>query len=490
MSLKLKLAAAGALAFALVAILGAGRAQTQAAQPKAARPLEELGRTLAGLAANRPGGGQVGVAVSDVLSGTEIFAKDGDTPLNPASNAKIVTAAAALVKLGPEFRFFSSLHGEREGAAIRGPLYLKGHADPTLESSDLWEMASELRTMGVRRVEGDVVVDDTYFDDRNLPFAYDQQPDEDNKFRAPVGAASLNENAIAITIGPGALGMERARVTVDPPGYAALVNDAVTVGQGASDLKISIETSGGRPRIRVYGQVQLGTRPVTYARRIDDPSPFTGYGVKAALDDAGIAIGGDVRVGPMPPGTPLLAEHASAPLSSVLWETGKMSNNFVTEMVLKTIGAEAGKGPGTWDTATAEVSAVLSAWGLAPGSYTYRNGSGLFDANRISARQLVRVLRGAYLDVSIRSEFLTQLATGGADGTIGERYRGPTTRRRVRAKTGTLADVSALSGYVLDDEGRRPIAFSILVNKAPGYVSAARGYQEKIVTAIADFLNE
>jgi D-alanyl-D-alanine carboxypeptidase/D-alanyl-D-alanine-endopeptidase (penicillin-binding protein 4) len=430
------------------------------------------------------------VAVADVLSGEEIYAQNGDAQLNPASNAKIVTAAAALEKLGPEFRFWTSLHGEREGGAIRGPVYLKGHADPTLTSADLWAMAVDLKSMGVRRVEGDVVVDDTYFDDQNLPYAYDQQPDEDNKFRAPVGAASLNENALAITVGPGALGMERARVQLDPPGYAALVNDAITVGQGASDLKIATDTADGRPRIRVYGAVQLGTRPVTYYRRIDDPSLFTGYGVKAALEAAGIAVGGNVRVGPMPPGAPLLSEHASPALSSVLWETGKMSNNFVTETLLKTIGAEAGKGPGTWANATGEVASVLAAWGLAPGSYTYRNGSGLFDANRISARQLVAVLRGAYLDVGIRPEFLTQLATGGADGTIGERYRGATTKRRVRAKTGTLADVSALSGYVLDGQGRRPVAFSILVNKAPGYVSASRGYQEKIVTAIADFLNK
>jgi len=166
-----------------------------------------------------------------------------------------------------------------------------------------------------------------------------------------------------------------------------------------------------------------------------------------------------------------------------------MSNNYVTETVLKTMGAETGKGPATWASATEAAAVVLEKWGLARGSYTYRNGSGLFDADRFSARQFVKVLRGAYLDTAIRPEFLTQLATGGVDGTIGERYRGPATKRHVRAKTGTLQDVSALSGYVFDAEGRRPIAFSILVNKADGYVSSARTYQEKIVTAIAEFLN-
>ena len=196
-----------------------------------------------------------------------------------------------------------------------------------------------------------------------------------------------------------------------------------------------------------------------------------------------------MRVGPLPSGTPLLAEHYSPPLSSVLWETGKVSNNFVTEMVFKTVGAEGGEGPGTWDKSIAAAAEVLDGWGIPSGSYTYRNGSGLFDANLFSARQLAGVLRAAYLDSELRPEFLTQLATGGVDGTIKQRYRHPSTRRRVRAKTGTLASVSALSGYVFDAQGRRPIAFSIMVNKAPGYVSAARSYQEKIVTAIAKHLN-
>jgi D-alanyl-D-alanine carboxypeptidase/D-alanyl-D-alanine-endopeptidase (penicillin-binding protein 4) len=235
--------------------------------------------------------------------------------------------------------------------------------------------------------------------------------------------------------------------------------------------------------------VPLGGRPTTYYRRIDNPSLFSGYGVKGVLEASGISVGGSVQAGPLLAGTPKLAEHFSEPLSTILYESGKVSNNFVTEMVLKTIGAEEAKGPGTWKGALDAAAETLAGWGLEPGSYTYRNGSGLFDANRFSARQFVEVLRAAYLDSTIRPEFLAQLATGGADGTIRSRYQKEAARRHVRAKTGTLADTSTLSGYVLDEAGNRPIAFSILVNKAPGYVSASRAFQEKIVTAIAEFLN-
>jgi serine-type D-Ala-D-Ala carboxypeptidase/endopeptidase (penicillin-binding protein 4) len=451
--------------------------------------LAALGRTIAQIAGSAPGSSVAGVAIVDVRSGAEIYVRNADQPLNPASNAKVATAAAALKRLGPEFRFATSIHGKLEGNVVRGNLHLKGHADPTLSSADLWEMVRELKVAGVRRVEGGVVVDDTYFDDKNLPYAFDQQPDEDNRFRSPVGAASLNHNALAVTVRAGPAVMAKAQVLVDPPGYAELANDTVTMAGGPNSPKISASTFENRTKLRVWGQVPLGAASVTYYRRIDNPSLFSGHGLKGVLEESGITVGGGVQVGPLPPGTPLLAEHLSPPLSVVLLETGKMSNNFVTETVLKTMGAEAGKGPGTWDTATAAVAEILAAWGLAPGTYTYRNGSGLYDADRFSARALAGVLRGVYLDASVRPEFLSMLAVGGVDGTIDSRYQGSSTKGYVRAKTGTLDDVAALSGYVLDRRGERPIVFSILVNKASGYVSAARGWQEKIVTIIADFLN-
>ncbi len=475
----------------LLALFGAGMLFSPeiAAQEEPTSPFAALGQTLTKLAAQPPGKAQVSIYVADVVTGKAIFAKSADQLLNPASNAKIVTAACALKRLGPEFRFVTSLHGRRDGAAIRGPLYFKGHGDPTLRTDDIWELVHELRRGGVRRIEGGVVVDDSYFDEHNLPFAYDQQPDEDAAFRAPVGAVSLNRNTLAISIRPGPQGMRPARVVADPPDYAVLVNDALTVAEGAHNPKISATRFEDRTRIRVWGQVPLGSRSVTYYRRIDNPSLFTGYGLKGVLKESGISVGGGVRVGALPPGTPLLSERVSKPLSSVLWAAGKISNNFVSEMVLKVIGAEASSAPGTWEAAIAGVKETLAGWGLGDQPYQYRNGSGLYDANRFSARQLVAILRAAYLDITVRPEFLTQLATGGVDGTIKVRYRDRAAMRHVRAKTGTLADVSTLSGYVFDAGGQHPVAFSILLNDASGYVSSCRAYQERLVTAIANFLN-
>ncbi|MBN2529866.1 MAG: D-alanyl-D-alanine carboxypeptidase/D-alanyl-D-alanine-endopeptidase [Deltaproteobacteria bacterium] len=453
------------------------------------RDFTSLKNTLSVIAGKKPGNTVAGVSVMDVNSGEIIYALKGDEPLNPASNAKIVTAAAALKLLGPEFKFQTELYGKVNMRNVQGPLYIKGYADPSLMTQDLWALAKELKADGVRRIGGGIIVDDSYFDDINWPFAYDEQPNEDNKFRTPVGAVSVNHNALGIQIRPGATAMAKAFVDMDPPEYAMVVNDTLTSATGAYTPRISATTYEDRTRVRVWGQIPLGSKPTWFYRRIDNPSLFTGYALKGVLKELGISVGGDVRTGGIPSGTPLIARHSSEPLSSVLWETGKMSNNFVTEMVLKTIGAEVGKAPGNWDVATSAVAELLEKWGVKKGTYTYRNGSGLFSANKIAPEQFCQVLRHAYLDATIRPEFLSQLATGGADGTIQSRYRHPAAERHVRAKTGTLDSVSALSGYIFDKKGQRPIAFSILVNNASGYVAAARNWQEDIATAIAKFLN-
>ncbi|MCK9523996.1 MAG: D-alanyl-D-alanine carboxypeptidase/D-alanyl-D-alanine-endopeptidase [Proteobacteria bacterium] len=452
-------------------------------------PFAAMHRAVSAAAASKPGNTTVGVAVVDVVTGHVIYEQNADAPLNPASNAKVITAAVALKVLGPEFRFTTQLHGRSGADAIQGPLYIKGHADPSLTTAHLFALAHQLRTAGIARIEGGITVDDSYFDAENEPFAFDQQPGEDNAFRAPVGAVSLNRNAIEILIRPAPSAMTRAIVTLDPPGYAVLANDTITVGQGAHDPRISALPFENRTRIRVWGQIPQGSRPVRYYRRIDNPSLLTGHALMDILKQLGITTSGTVQLGKVPPGAPLLASHASEPLSALLWETGKMSNNFYSETFFKVLGAETTSGPGTWEAAEAAVANVLEGWGIPKGTYKFKNGSGLFDANEVSAHQFCQVLRAAWRDAAIRPEFLTQLATGGVDGTIKSRYATPETRRYVRAKTGTLNSVITLTGYVLDKTGERPVAFSILLNRAAGYASAARAWQEKIVTAIAHQLN-
>lgn len=432
-------------------------------------------------------GARVGAIFVDVDSGRVLFEHEADDPLNPASNQKVLTAAAALSVLGPEHRFLTALYGRIAGEAIAGSIYLRGFGDPVLDMSDLVALALELRAAGVRRVEGGVVVDGGFFDDDVLPPAFDQQPEEDAVFRAPVAAVSVNRNAVAIRVAPAAEDGAPAIITSVPPGYLVVDNRAST--GGTTSLRIDVEAHDERTRARVWGTVAAGTRGAVYYKRIDVPLLFTGYAMREALRGAGIRCGESVTVGGVAGEAEMIASHRSPPLSEILLEMGKDSDNFVAEMVFKAAGAEAYGRPATARKAQRVVKGVLTAWHVPATGLRIENGSGLFDANRISARALATVVRTMVQDPRLGPEFIAHLATGGVDGTLRGRFTDETARRVVRAKTGTLETVSTLTGVVLAPAGRSPVAFSVLVNRARGGLGNARRLQDSLVTEVVRSLH-
>ena len=434
------------------------------------------------------GSATVGALFIDVETGEVLFAHHADDQLNPASNAKIVTAAAALALLGSDFRYETALLGTLDGTAVDGNLYLRGRGDPTLRTEDILALAVELRRRGVRVVRGDLVVDATYFDEEFEPPAYDQQPNERSYFRAVVGGVNVNRNVASIYIRPAAAVGRPALVTAVPSGYLDLVNDTVTVeAEAAQSLRLSSRPHDGGTRARVWGGIPLESRRRRLRTRIDNPTRFAGAALADALSSVGIRVTGRVRAGATTPGARMLAVHRSQTLAVILRLLGKISDNFTAETVLKTLGG-GGPRPATWERGRQAVRRYLESIGIAPDSYTLVNGSGLFDANRYSPRQLVTLLRALWGDSEIRPEFISQLAIGGVDGTIEGRFRRPPARGHVRAKTGTLATVTALSGYVLAPPGRHTVAFSILINRAGGRLGAGRRLQEQLVTAVAEHL--
>jgi D-alanyl-D-alanine carboxypeptidase/D-alanyl-D-alanine-endopeptidase (penicillin-binding protein 4) len=445
---------------------------------QASDPNDALARRLrAVFSAVGAGGAQVGVEFVDIASGRSLFSHDPDVPLNPASNQKVITAAAALAILGPE----------HEGPAIAGSVYLRGFGDPVLDSSELSALALELRALGIRRVDGGVVVDGGFFDDQVLPPAFDQQPDEDAAFRAPVAAVSVNRNAVAIRVSPSAEEGAPAVVTAVPPGYLVVDNRATT--GGATSLRIDVEAHDERTRARVWGTVAAGTSGAVYYKRIDAPLLFAGYAFREALRAAGIRCGEGVTAGGVAGEAEMLASHRSPPLADILHELGKDSDNFVAEMVFKAAGAEAFGRPATARKAQRAVRDVLAAWRIPSEGMRVENGSGLFDANRVTARQLAQVIRTMVQDPRLGPEFVAQLATGGVDGTLRNRFTEEAARRVVRAKTGTLAEVSALSGVVLAPAGHSPVAFSIVANRVRGGHGAARRLQDSLVTEVVRHLH-
>ncbi len=455
-----------------------------AAQPAA--PRAALGARLAEITAAAGLGDRVGISAVDVGSGEEIFGHHDDLALNPASNMKLVTAAGALLRLGADFTMLTGLYGRVEEDGLVRELYLRGFGDPGLRMSDLVELAEGLADRGVRRVQT-VVVDGSYFDTQYLPPAFDQQPDEVASFRAPVAAVSVERSAYDLRVIPGAEPGAAARVRLAAAGYFDL-HDEITTSEGGAPNVIAIQRGDGETmELRLRGTVPAGILGVTYRRRVERPLPYAGHAMNEALSRAGIRGGGRVRIGDTPDDAPLLTARRSAPVSELIGAMGKDSDNFTAEMMLKVLGAERSR-PGSSESGAAVLAEVLHEAGVPEGEATLVNGSGLFEGNRIAASHLTRLLRHVYADPGARPEYLAHLAVGGVDGTLHRRLSDLPRPRIVRAKTGTLNDAIALSGYVIGPEPDRAVAFSFLANGIRGRQGEARRTADDLVRAIAEHL--
>lgn len=444
-------------------------------------------------------GGQLSAEVVDTASG-EIWAESNATvALNPASNMKILTAAVALSELGSDYRFSTGLYGRIKKGKVPS-LVLRGEGDPSFNLEDLWRLSHALERLGVSEV-GEILVDQGRFDDQFVPPAFAQQPEEWAQFRAPVSAVAINQNTVTLNVIPGAVG-QPARLWFEPAGVVA-VEGAIQTRKRGSGQSIQLSLKSKSPNLRppdstpsavptpakpllasVGGHISSGMPRLRFARRLDDPRLAPGLALRRQLLKEGITVTGSVELGGAGQ-THRLVFHRSAPLSLLIHQLGKRSDNFYAEMLFKALGAASGKLPARSEDGAVVVRKWLDTLGALTEGTQIRNGSGLFDANRLSARTLTQVLSSVAQNTRIYPEFLTQLSIGGVDGTLRSRLRKLRGLRQVRAKTGTLNSVVSLSGYLLSHHGQAPLAFSFLVNGIPGQAYAIRQRFDKAVSALA-----
>jgi D-alanyl-D-alanine carboxypeptidase/D-alanyl-D-alanine-endopeptidase (penicillin-binding protein 4) len=332
---------------------------------------------------------------------------------------------------------------------------------------------------------GDLVLDDGWFDGERIGPGFDQE-EGDRSYLAPTGALSLDWNTVAVHVAPGERRGARARVEVEPASDLVKVeNRATTVGARATrSLEVISTSSGGVQRVAVTGRIPLGSRTQVVRRKVDEPALHLGYVLRRYLALRGVTVTGKVRLGPVPRSARLVHVAESEPLGDVVRRLNKTSNNFVAEQIVKALGAEVKGPPGSWAKGIAATEEVLAELGVPRGSYVMKNGSGLNDTNRFSARQLVAVLRAMWGRFPLAAEYVSSLPVAARDGTIRWRMEGSAAAGRLRAKTGTLQGVTGLSGYV-ETAGRRTLAFAIIVNDHLGRASGAVRAVDAIGAAIA-----
>jgi len=444
-----------------------------------------IGRTIASLVSRAELGDGIGIHVVRLHDGEELYRNRAEQPRNPASNQKLLTSAAALWRLSPSFQMATRAEGRVVEGRV-GSLVVRPSGDPTLGYAMLAMLAENVRLRGVDAVDR-IVIDEGYFDDQILPPAFDQQPRETASFRAAVSAFAVNRNSYLVHIAPGAEVDGPARVRVLAEGYLQIDNRTVTTAAGPPSPRIDHEvTKDGHLVVRVAGAIPRRARTMHYRRRVPAPRAYAANLLVRALRRAGIGGAMSIENRAVTEPGPLLGEVQSPPLSKVLYSVGKWSDNFTAEMLLKVIGAQAER-PGTSTRGLAVVREELGKMGIDTNGLVMVNGSGLFKGNQVAPRHLTQTLVAAYRDPSIGAEYVAHLAVAGSDGTLRSRLEDLPRPRMVRAKTGTLADVIALSGYVLGEPGHS-VAFSFLANGIAGKQTEARRLADDIVRALADYV--
>ena len=414
----------------------------------------------------------------------------------PASNMKLLSTAAALHYLGPEFRYRTYLlaDGPQTGEVLEGDLLLYGTGDPSIserffpaETDALDTLASRVAAMGIREVRGDLVVDGSYFRGPDLHPEWDPE-DLNDAFAAPISAVSLAENLVTLRVEAGSwVGAQPSIHTIPEASGIPLENVAQTVSAG-SRSRVWLFRETPQDPIGIEGEIPLGGSDVWRRLPVPDPLRFTGVQLQRALEARGVRIEGAVVVvrdpvvsrlssdsavtgenGDTPPR--ILAAQDSPPLLDLLRVINKESNNFLAETVAKTIGRVV-LGDGSFAGGGRAIERfLLEEVGASRGEFQVRDGSGLSAENRASATVFVQTLE--YMASSpYWEEFLNTLPEAGVRRELGRMYRSPAARN-LRAKTGTMDRVSALSGLVRTRSGER-ILFSILSNEVASTFRAKR----------------
>jgi D-alanyl-D-alanine carboxypeptidase/D-alanyl-D-alanine-endopeptidase (penicillin-binding protein 4) len=344
----------------------------------------------------------------------------------------------------------------------------------------------------VRTVSGGIVVDATYFDDVIEPPHFTEQKQERAGFRAPVAAFDVARSSFTVVVIAEPSGKARVRIEPDAGDYVHVAsNEVLSVATAKSRVRVDVTPASDHLEVKVSGQIRASDGSYETRKRVEDPVRFAGEVFRAALVARGVKIEKHaIARGAVPTAAIVVGTHDSVELGDVLRGMNKWSDNYVAEMLLKTIGAESRQPTGngaTWLDGTDAVRAALTKLGLT-GTWRADNGSGLFDASTVSPRQLVGLLAAAQRDYRIGPELAASLAIGGVDGTLAKRWHGHPARARIRAKTGTLDKVTALAGYASVD-GNHVIAFAVLANDVPsGQRPATKGLQDDVASVLIAYL--
>ncbi len=397
----------------------------------------------------------VGIYVRDVSKKNPAISWRADNAMSPASTMKLVTSYAALSILGPAYTWKTEAYipGKIVNGALDGPLILKGYGDPRFDIERIRLFVDDMRARGLKDIRGGLVLDRSYFSTKENPGNFDNRPYR--PYNVTPDALLANFEATSLKFVPNEKGIE---VIAEPDFGSLSITNALTPSQdpcGDWEDRISsrIESDGKRARLHLSGEFPMACGEKEDSLALYDHSEYLYQLFSRLWMASGGKIDGAWREGPAPLDAKLFAVSESPPLSSVVIDMNKFSNNVMARQMFLTIGA-LNNPPGTEQSADGAVKAWLRGRGLSFSELVIENGSGLSRMERISARHLGELLEDAY-NSPIMPTFFASLPIAGIDGTMKKRLKNTPVEGRAWIKTGALEETRAIAGIIQTQSGKR-----------------------------------
>ena len=426
--------------------------------------------------------GEWGLLVFDAATGETLYEKDSDKYFTPASNMKLLTTALALDKLGPDYRFRTTVetHGTIAQGVLSGDVILVGRGDPNLSNRKfpfdvkeefdgppekvLIELADQVVAHGVKELSGDMVGDDSYFPRDGYPDGWEID-DMVWEYGAAISAIVLDDNTVTLTLTPGDKAGDRVEGVVEPATPDFAVQNGVTTSDKAEKADLTLVREPGSTMVVVSGTLPAKSDPHKLVLAIQEPAQHAASTLARLLADRGVKFWGTIRANhepdPAEATRTVLAEHVSLPLGDTLKLVNKISQNLHTEVLLRTAARQQGRWAKS-DDLLKFPEEFYAKVGIAPGDVVQEDGSGLSRQDLVTPRAFVALLLYAQKQAWFPVYF-NSLPVAGIDGTLNDRMKKAGMMGRIHAKTGSIAHVQTLSGYA-DTPGGRRLIFSFLSN--------------------------
>lgn len=430
----------------------------------------------------------IGIKVVDLTTGATLYQRNQNQTFIPASNMKLFSDAAALMVLGPDYRFRNQLStnaSQLQQGVLKGSLYLQLSGDPSFSHERLANLIAGLKAWNINHIQGNVYIDSSHAVASPYPPGW-MSRDLVYSYGAPAAPLMIDTNRLTVTVNPADKAGEPAVIETDDASTSISINNQVkTKGSGKHcgvDFVLDNEN-----HLTVRGCIGVGQWAVIQKMAIRNPLHYAQGLIKKQLRDANIVFEGQVLLGKAPKGSLLIASETSKPISQLMADTLKPSDNLYADSLFLHAAEKLNGAPVDW----ADAQLVLKKFiqqqtGIELGSAVLTDGSGLSRHDLLTPHQTVDLLRFLYERFPLSYEYIAALPVSGRDGTLQRRFKKPNQQDMVRAKTGTMTGVVSLSGYLFTANSHT-LAFAIFINNRPKTSPSISGRYRYLVDALCTY---